>query len=134
MAADNFSATFTFTYTPPNAPVNSGVASLAVSGTYQGGQAGSVDVPPGTTVGTVLSIPFGSVAAAKVLVIRNNMSSEVGIRLNGSGSNNFNIPAGGQIVYLVPTTPVAVPLTAASIITIVDPTAIERVNFWVFGD
>ncbi len=132
--ADNFTAALNLTYTPPGAPAGSGVAALAQAGTYQAGQAGTVDVPPGTTVATVLPIPFGSVAAAKLLVIKNNGANEIGVRLNASGSNNFNIPAGGMIAYAVATAPVAVPLTAASIITTVDPTTVDRIQYWTLGD
>lgn len=134
MSADNFTSTLTLAYTPPGAPVNSGVASLALGGTYQAGQAGSIDVPSGTTVGTALDVPFGSVAKAKLLVVKNNLSSEIGVRLNSAVANNFNVPAGGIFSYVAPTAPTAVPLTAVELITTVDPTATERVLFWVFGD
>ncbi len=134
MAADNFNATLNLKYTPPGSPPGSGVAALVVAGTYQAGQSGSTDVPPGTVVGTAFAIPFGSVTAAKLFVIRNNTSSEISIKLNSSGSANFNIPAGGEFVYSAPTAPDAVPLTAVSFLTTVDPTEIERVLWWCFGD
>lgn len=134
MAADNFTATLNLVYTPPGSPAGSGVAALAQAGTYQAGQAGSIDVPPGTTVATVIPIPFGSVSAAKMLVVKNNMANEVGVRLNGAGSNTFNIPPGGFFAYVVPTTPGAVPLTSASIVTTVDPSTTDRTNFYVLGD
>lgn len=134
MAADNFTATLNLQYTPPGAPVNSGVAAMSVGGTYQAGQAGSIDVPPGTTVDTVLGVPFGSVSKAKLLVLKNGLSSELGVRLNASVTNNFNVPPGGVVSYAVPVAPGAVPLTQVDIVTTVDPSATERVLFWCFGD
>lgn len=134
MAADNFTATLNLQYTPPGAPVNSGVAALSAAGTYQAGQAGTVDVPTGGTIGDTFDIPFGSVAKAKMLVVKNGLSSEVGVRLNGAGANNFNVPPGGVFAYVVPTAPLAVPLDSAELVITAVPSAIERVLFWCFGD
>jgi hypothetical protein len=136
MAASTFNSTLNIQYTPPSAPANSGVASLVVGGTYNGGQAGSIDVPTTIIVSppTVIPVPFGSVAAAKLLIIRNNMSSEIGVRLNGAVANTFNLPPGGEFVYAVPTTPGAIPLTSADVIPTVVPTVTEQIHFFVFGD
>lgn len=121
-------------YTPPAAPANSGLGSLAVTHTYNASAVGTIDVPNGTVVSTVIPVPFGSVSAAKTLIIKNNMTSEIGVRINGSVTNILNIPAGGKLEYSAPTAPVAVPITSASIVNTVDPTALERVQFFVFGD
>lgn len=136
MAASTFNSTLNIQYTPPSAPANSGVASLLVGGTYNGGQAGSIDIPTTIVVSppTVIPVPFGSVAAAKLLVIRNNMSSEIGVRLNGAVSNTFNLPPGGEFVYAAPTAPGAIPLTSADVIPTVAPTVIEKIDYWCFGD
>lgn len=134
MAADNFNATLNLKYTPPGAPAGSGVAALTSAGTYQAGQAGTTDIPPGTVVGASFSIPFGSVTAAKLFVIRNNASSEISVKLNGSASPVFNIPPGGEFVYSAPTAPGAVPLTSVAFLTTEDPTTTERVLWWCFGD
>lgn len=131
---DTLTLNLSLVYTPPAAPANSGQASLAVTHTYNASNVGSIDVPNGTVVGTVFPIPFGSLTAAKTLVIRNNLTAEVGVRLNGAVANNFNIPAGGELVYSAPTAPLAVPITAAALVTTVDPTALERCVFMVFGD
>lgn len=134
MAADNFTATLSLQYTPPGAPVNSGVATLAAVGTYNANSVGTVDVPPGTVVGTTFSIPFSSIAAAKLCVIRNNMSSAIGIRINGAVANNFQVAAGGEFMYASPAAPGSDPLTSIVVVTTVDPTQIERISYWVFGD
>jgi hypothetical protein len=134
MAADNFTATLSIQYTPPGSPANSGVASFASGGTYQAGQAGTIDVTSAATIGEVFPIPFGSVAAAKMLIVRNGLSAEVGVRLNGAGSNTFNVPPGGEFAYIVPTAPLAVPLTSVSLVTTAVPVSTERAIFAIFGD
>lgn len=136
MAASTFNSTLNIQYTPPSAPANSGVASLLVGGTYNGGQAGSIDVPTTIVVSppTVIPVPFGSVDAAKLLVIRNNMSSEIGVRLNGAITDTFNLPPGGEFIYAAPTAPGAIPLTSADVVPTVVPTVIEKIDYWCFGD
>lgn len=131
---DTLTLNLSMVYTPPAAPANSGQASLAVTHTYNASAVGTIDIPPTTVVGTSFSVPFGSVSAAKTLVIRNNMTSELGVRLNAAGANNFNIPPGGEFVYSAPIAPLAVPITAVALITTVDPTTLERVIFAIFGD
>jgi hypothetical protein len=121
-------------YTPPAAPANSGQAALASTHTYNSFNVGSIDVPNGTVIGTTFDIPLGSVEDLKTLMIRNNMTSEIGVRLNAAVANNFNIPAGGTFVYSVPTAPLAVPITEAVLVTTADPTNLERILFWAFGD
>lgn len=134
MAADNFSATLNLQYTPPGAPVNSGVAALPVAGTYNAGQSGTIDVPTTVMIGDVLPVPFGSVAAGKLVVIRNNLSAEVGIRLNGAVANNFNLPPGGTFMYAAPTAPGAVPLARVDLVLTAVPTVVERIQYWTTGD
>ncbi len=134
MAAKNFTSTLSLQYTPPSAPTNSGVATLAVTGTYNGGQSGTIDVPNGTTADTSFSVPFGSLASAKLLVIRNNMSTDIAVRLNGAVADSFRIAAGGQFAYMAPTAPSTVPITSAIVRNSADPTATEEIQFWAFGD
>ena len=134
MSADNFTATLNLQYTPPGAPVNSGVAALAIGGTYQAGQAGSIVVPPGTTVATVIPVPFGSVSKAKLFVVKNGLSADLGVRLKGAVTNTFNLPPGGIFSYEAPVAPAAIPLTQVDLVTTVDPTVTERTLYWAFGD
>ena len=134
MAADNFTAALNLQYTPPGSPANSGVASLPVQGTYNAGQSGTIDVPTTATIGDIYPIPFGSVQAGKLVDIRNNLSAEVSVKLNGSGSVNFNIPPGGEFAYLAPTAPTASPLASASVILTAIPLVTERFSYFVFGD
>ena len=134
MPADNFTATLGLQYTPPAAPANSGVASLAVAGTYNAGQPGNIDVPSGTAISTVFPIPFGSVSDTKLCVIRNNMSSDLGVRINGAVANNFELAPGGVFMYAGSAAPATDPLTSVSVVTPAVPATLEKVLFWTVGD
>lgn len=121
-------------WTPPSAPVNSGTATFAVVSSVNAQAVGQVDVQVSDPPATVIPMPFGSINAAKVVCIKNMMSSEVGVRLNGAGSNNFNVPAGGMFMYVSPVGPNAIPISSASIVTTASPAAIEAVQFFIYGD
>lgn len=134
MAADNFSVSLNLQYTPPGAPANSGVAAIPSAGTYNAGQAGTIDVPSSVTIGDILPVPFGSVAAGKLVVLKNNLSADVSVKLNGSSPVNFNLPPGGVFMYAAPTAPGASPMTSVSLVLTAVPTVTERVSFWIMGD
>lgn len=132
--ANQFNIVSSVTWTPPRAIVNSGVSTLGASGVYNASSVGSIDVPPGTTVGTIFSVPLDHISSLKALIVRNEMSSDIGIRINGSVTNNFEIAAGGELHYLAPIAPVTTPITSLSIVTTLDPTQIQSVFFWAYGD
>jgi hypothetical protein len=132
--ADTATIGFSVTWTPPLAPVNSGQSTMNVQTVYNGGPTGSIDIPTGTIVGTTFDIPMAALSAAKTVIIKNMMSTEIGIRINGSITNNFNLPPGGMFAVAGATAPLAVPLTAVTIVTTADPTVTERVHYFAFGD
>jgi hypothetical protein len=134
MAADNFTATLNLQYTPPGAPANSGVAALPVQGTYNAGQSGTIDVPTTAQVGDSFAVPFGSVQAAKLVVLKNNLSSEIAVKVNGASAVSFNIPPGGEFMFSIPTAPGANPFAALSFALTAAPTLVERISYFVFGD
>jgi hypothetical protein len=121
-------------WTPPSAPANSGNATFNVVAQVNAQNVGQIDVQTTDAPATVFALPFGSVAAAKVLVIKNMMSSEVGVRINGAVANNFRVPAGGMVVYAAPVAPGAEPWTSVSVVTTATPAAIENVQFFIYGD
>lgn len=132
--ANQFSVSGTIVYTPPLAAPNSGAASLSTQGVYNAQNVGSVDVPAGTTTATSFSVPFGSVGAASVVIVRNQMSTPINVRLNGSGTDTFELAPGAMFRYESPTTPATTPITAVECITTAEPTAIENIFYWIFGD
>ncbi len=134
MPAATFTVALSVTFTPPGANANSGQSSFPVTGTYNGQTVGQIDVPSGTVQGTSYAIPFGSVTAAKLLVVKNMMSSDIGVRLNGAGVDTFRLTPGGEFMYASPAGPAMAPLSSASIITTSSPTADEQVLFICVGE
>lgn len=121
-------------YTPPSAPTNSGVASFTTQASCNAQNVGQIDVQPTDAPSSLFPVPFGSVGYGKVVVIRNLMTTEVGVRLNGEVTNRFRLPAGGELVYATPIAPSLEPLASVTLVTTASPTNPENILYWVFGD
>jgi len=132
--ADQLTTATSVTYTPPKAAANSGQSTLGTSGVYNAAAVGSIDIPNGTIVGTVFSIPFNSVDNAKTVIIRNDMTSDVGVRLNGAVADNFELAPSGEMIISNPVAPGTTPITQIDVVTTADPTNLERLFYFVFGD
>lgn len=130
----NFTTSQGIQWTPPSAAVNSGNSTLSTSGTENAQSVGRIDIPPATVTMTVFPIPFGSVGAAKVCVIQNLMSTEIGLRINGSVTDNLTLGPGQRFSVDGPVAGATTPLISVDIVTTADPANTEFVNFWVLGD
>lgn len=124
----------TVQYTPPGAAASSGLATLATSGTENAQSVGKLDILSSITPATVLPIPFGAVDAAKVCIVQNLMSTEIGVRLNGTASNDFTLGPGQKFQIDGAIAGTTVPLISVDVEIITAPAATEFVNFWVMGD
>lgn len=80
------------TYTPPAAAANSGIAVIDTSITYEAQSVGVLDVPVATPVGTSFQVPFGSIAGAQLVAIRNLTANAIGVKINGSGLDVVSSP------------------------------------------
>jgi hypothetical protein len=134
MAAKQFTVTVGLQYTPPSAPDNSGVVTLGTQGSTNAQQVGIIDVPNGTVIGTVFPIPFGAVSAAYCCIIKNNMSSAIGIRFNAAVADNFELAPGGEFMMSGSAAAAGTPLTQVDVVTTADPTSTEQIFSYVFGD
>lgn len=132
--ASTATATLTLQWTPPSAAVNSGNVTFSLSANHNAQNVGQIDINPADAPPTTFVIPFGSVGKAKIAVLKNLMSSEISVRLNGAVTDTFVLPANGEFVYAASSTPSTVPLTAISIITSAAPAAVEQINYWILGD
>jgi hypothetical protein len=132
--ASTATATFTLQYTPPSAPTNSGSATFTVTANHNAQNVGQIDVNPADTPPTSFDIPFGSVAKAKILVIKNLLDADVGVRLNAAVADQFQIAAGGEMIYACSAAPATTPVTSALIRTTAAPAAVGFIQFWVLGD
>lgn len=132
--ASTATATFTIQYTPPSAPANSGNATFTVTASHNAQNVGQIDVNPSDTSPTSFPIPFGSVAKARILVIKNLLEADIGVRLNAAVADQFQIPPGGEFIYAGSAAPATTPITEALIRTTAAPTATQSVQYWVLGD
>jgi len=127
--------TGTLQWTPPAAPANSGQSSFTVQASYNSHNVGSLDVPSGTAPATEIAIPFGQVSEARFMVVKNLMTTDVDLKLNGS-ADLISIPPQGQHMHICPVdlTDGANPLTGASVTVLATPTSVQNILFWVYGD
>jgi hypothetical protein len=134
MAASPFSLTLGITYTPPSAALNSGSSSFPVTGTYTAMNVGQIDVQATSLPGATVPVPFGSVAVAKAVLVKNVTLSDIGLRLNGSGSDTFQLSPGGEFLYAAPIAPGTSPMASATISIGTPPISDGAVHFIVLGD
>lgn len=82
--------------------------SFNVTASYTAINAGTLDVPIGTSVTAALDIPFGSVGGARGFVLRNNTPVDLKVYLNGgtvtaTGTEPvLQLPHGGFVIYASP--------------------------------
>ena len=132
--ASQASVTVSIQFTPPSAPVGSGSAVFQVTASHNAQNVGQIDVNPADTPATIFPVAFGSVAKAKILVVKNLMSSEIGVRINGAVADTFQLAAGGEFCYVCSAFPATTPVTSVSVVTTASPAAVELIQYWVFGD
>ena len=134
MAQKAFTLSETVQWTPPGTPDNSGMTTLTSTGTENAQSVGKHDVLASIAPNTVLSIPFGQVDAAKVAIIQNNMSAEIGVRLNGAVANDFTLGPGQKFEISGSTPGSTTPLTQLDVEILTAPTATEYILWWILGD
>jgi type 1 fimbria pilin len=122
-------------WTPPSAPSGSGQSAFTVQASYSAHNVGTLDVHPGISPGTSISIPFGQVGAAKLVVVRNMSTADIDLSLGGS-SDMVSISPQGMHVYA---SPVNLSdgdnfLSEASVTVLSSPSSTQQIHFWVFGD
>lgn len=134
MAASQFTVTLGVQFTPPSAPANSGVSTFGAQGNYNAQNVGTIDVPTSITPPMDYVIPFGSVALASMVLIKNMTSSTIGLKINGSMTVNHELAPGAIWMMAGATAPTGTPLTAMSATVSAAPTTIEQIQYMIFGD
>jgi len=132
--AYNVVVTLGVQWTPPSAPANSGSSSTVVTASYNAQNVGTIDVPSATGPATAFTIPFGNVNKAKVIVIKSKMTKEIELAINGAPASTFNIPPQGVVVLASSTEPLADEWASAIVTTTDTNTAVEFVEYAIFGD
>jgi hypothetical protein len=97
---------------------------------YVGSAAGFIDVPEAAVDGTSYAVPFGSVAAPKLIALKNDTLLAVEISINAS-EDVFTLGAGDMLVL---GGPAAVGVTSVSVILTATQTADGKVSYIVLGD
>lgn len=79
---------------------------LNLSGAYRAVSAGSVPVPAGTVVGTVIEIPFGDAASdCRAVLVRNETPIELGMRINDAEGDLYRLAPGAVFLHWSPAEP-----------------------------
>lgn len=90
--ATSANVTLSVVYTPPSAAQNTGNASMTVPITFEAQNVGVLDIPTSTPAGTVFEIPFGSISAAQLVIIKNLTPNAIGVKINGAGADIVSAP------------------------------------------
>jgi hypothetical protein len=79
-------------------------------------------------------IPFGSVSAASMALVKNATSNPIGLKFNGSLTVNYDLAPGAVWVMAGATASSGVPLTSISATVTAAPTIVENIVYFLFGD
>lgn len=121
-------------YNPPGNPSLQAQLSLGAVATYTAQVQGTLDVATGVAGGTVLNVPFGSIATAKGFYLKaNGVAAKVAV--NGATGAPFSLGTGGVMVEVSPQAAPASTANSIQIITIANQ-AVDGagVDFAVWGD
>ncbi len=134
MPATPATVTVGLQYTPPSAPSNSGNVAFTIAPSSNSQNVGQIDVNPADTAGTTFSIPFGSVSIPKLIILKNLTSVEIGLRINGSLTNNFRMAPGGIFIDGASVAVGSEPISSLEIVIITATIQVEYFQYFVFGD
>ncbi len=122
------SAQLSVSYIAPG-PVSSRVTLAGVMA-YTASAVGFLDIPEATADETAFSIPFGSVGAAKGIIIQNNCVEPLDVTINAS-LDTFELAPGATLALFGPE---ASGITSASVVTTGVTAADGSVAYIVMGD
>jgi hypothetical protein len=107
--------------------------SFALGCPYQAQNDGTIDVPAAEMSATSHVIPFGSVAKATLVIVKNRTDQELSLKVNGSLVLQ-NVPVGGIVMFGQEALGMAADLTAVTLVTTTSETAAGYIDYFVFGD
>lgn len=130
----NSTVTLGLTYSPPGAPVNSGAVSYSVTATSRAQSVGQIDIGSDASGGEQFSIPFGSISAAKIAVVKNTSASSYLLLINGAPA--FRIPAGGEFAFAATTSSAVdgVESLTVEVITVPASGTYDYIQYFIYGD
>jgi len=124
-------------YTAPGGAAGGESPATSVTAPNDSQEVGTVEIPAATGAAVAFVCPFGGIAVnARGFKIVNRTSNQqpIGIRLNGSSSDQFSLAPGGVFEWANPVNPSATLVTAVSFST----TAVQGatpgyVDYYAFG-
>lgn len=131
----NLTATFKINCTyqgPGNTSVS--VAQKTVNVPYAADSCGHIDLPADVGDSDSFDVPFGAIEdGATAVYLVNGSSQDLEVKYNG-GAVTKELPAGGVLLFCATELPGLVPLTAVALVATAAGSAVERVDYFVFGD
>lgn len=122
----------TLTYTNEESAADA-ITPISVQCLFEGQNHGAIDVPDAEAGATAHAIPFGSVAKATCVVVKNLTGQALECTENGVVVTK-NIPVGGVYVYGGPNFPAAQPLVSLSLKTTASQAGAGTIAYHIFGD
>lgn len=102
---------------------------------YTASNAGFIDVLAATADAHEYEIPFGAVDEVKGILVQNNTTQQLNVRLNGAVADEYSLPPGGLFIPLFGTTAsLDSPLLSISLVTTAAVTADGTIAYVVLGD
>lgn len=132
MANKSCTARISLTYTGPGNETVTPPAEQAVA-PYQAQLVGTIDIPADGQTDDVIDIPFGSLTGATAMLLFNRSTQQLNVSLNTSATL-IGLAPGGCLMIGNPTLPATTALSAASVKLTADASAVETVEFRLFGD
>lgn len=103
---------------------------------YQAQTHGTVDIPDTTVTDTTYDIPFGTVAEATMVMVKNGTGQDLWLKWNSANieSHRQFLPNGGVALIAMPALPGDYKTTAVSVTTTATQSGAGVVAYHVFGD
>lgn len=109
-------------------------STTAVSCPYQAVNTGTVDAPALTAGAHTYAVPFGAVAEATLVVIKNRTGQDLDVKINGAAAASHSVPANGVLVLGGPTAPTETPIESVDLISTDAQVGAGAIDYHVFGD
>lgn len=110
------------------------VPAMSINAPFQGMNAAVIDVPDLEASATSHAVPFGSVASASAVLIKNKTGQDLNVKINGAAAASHSIPDEGVLLLAAETVATATAITSCAVITSAIQAGAGQIECWVFGD
>lgn len=106
---------------------------VTLTAPYQASSESTIDIPDATAAATDFDVPFGSVASATAVLLKNQGNQALDVSFGASEDVAFELPPGAMVLYASPTDPTT-PLASITVTTTAEQDGEGKVACMVFGD